>query len=84
MEGIDEKRMSNKRIIDSRKFPGATISNMCNYLISLLEKKPDHVILNVGTNEQMNEQINVDKLLQLKNQLFKKNSPVPTLYFQSQ
>ena len=50
LEGIDERRMSNKGVVKVKKFPGATISN----LIPLLEKKPDHVILHVGTNDVVN------------------------------
>ena len=54
VEGIDERRMSSKRLVKVRKFPGATISDMYHYLIPLLEKKPDHVILHVGTNDVLN------------------------------
>ena len=39
VEGIDKRRMSSKRVIKVRKFPGATISDMYHYLIPLLEKK---------------------------------------------
>ena len=68
MKGIDERRMSSKRVIKARKFPGATISNMYHYLIPLLEKKPDYLILHVGPNDGINYEGKeiVDKLLQLK------------------
>ena len=68
VEGTDERRMSSKRVIKVRKLPGATISDMYHYLIPLLEKKPDHVILHVGTNDVVNYEGKkiVDKLLQLK------------------
>ena len=41
---------------------------MYHYLIPLLEEKPDHVILHVGTNDLLNYEGTeiVDKLLQLK------------------
>ena len=41
---------------------------MYHYLIPLLEEKPDHVILHVGTNDVLNYEGTeiVDKLLQLK------------------
>ena len=52
--GIDEKRMSSKRVIKVTRFPGATISDMYHYLIPLLEKKPDHVILHVSINDVIN------------------------------
>ena len=54
LKGIDERRMSSKRAIKDRKFPGTTISDMYHYLIPLLEKKPDHVILHVSTNDVVN------------------------------
>ena len=68
VEGIDERGMSRKRVIKVRKSLEATISDMYHYLIPLLEKKTDHVILHVGTNDVINyggKEI-VDKLLQLK------------------
>ena len=49
VEGIEEGRMSSKRAIKVKKFPGTTISDMYHFLIPLLEKKPDHVILHIGT-----------------------------------
>ena len=57
--GIDERKKS---------FPGATCSDMYNYLVPILEKKTDHVILHVGTNNvahYIGTEI-VDKLLELK------------------
>ena len=68
VEGIDERRMSSKQVIKVRKLPGATISDMYHYLIPLLEKKLDHVILHVGKNDVINYEGKeiVDKLLQLK------------------
>ena len=68
VEGIDERRMSSKRVIKVRKFPGATISDMYHYLIPLLEKKTDHVTLHDDTNDVVNYEGKeiVDKLLQLK------------------
>ena len=66
VEGIDERRMSSKRVIKVRKFPGATISDMCHYLILLLEKKA--VLLHVGTNDVINYERKgiLDKVLQLR------------------
>ena len=68
VEGIDERRMSSKRVIKVRKFPGATVSDMCHYLILLLEKKAVHVILHVGTNDVINYERKgiLDKVLQLR------------------
>ena len=74
VEGIDERRMSGKRVIKVRKVPGATISDMYHYLIPLLEEKTDHVILHAATNDVINYegQEIVDKLLQLKSFLQEK------------
>ena len=39
--GIDERKMSSKRLIKVRSFPGATWSDMYSYLVFLfLEEKP--------------------------------------------
>ena len=74
LEGIDERKMSSKRLIKVRKFPGATIDDMRHYLIPILEKKPDHIILHVGTNDTINHEGNeiIDKLLQLKSFILEK------------
>ena len=66
--GIDERKMSNKRLIKVRSFPGATCSDMYHYLVLILEKKPDHVILHVGTNDVAHYEgtETVEKLLELK------------------
>ena len=68
VDGIDERRMSSKRVVKVRKFPGATNSDMYHYLIPLLEKKPDHLILHIGANDVLNYEGTeiVDKILQLK------------------
>ena len=60
--------MSSTLLVKIRKFPGATISDMYHYLISLLEKKSDHVILHVRINDAINYEgtKTVDKSLQLK------------------
>ena len=55
-EGTDERRMSRKWVVKVRKFPGATISDVYHYLIPLLEKKIDHVIFHVNTNDVLKEQ----------------------------
>ena len=44
-------KMPSKRLIKLRSFPGATCSDMYHYLVPILERKPDHVILHVGTND---------------------------------
>ena len=49
LEGLDERKMSSKRVVKVRKFPGATTDDMYHYLMPLIQKQPD-VILHVGTN----------------------------------
>ena len=51
LEGLDEWKMSSKRVVKIRKFPGATTDDMYHYLMPLLQKQPDNVILHVGTND---------------------------------
>ena len=66
--GIDEGKMSSKRLIKVRSFPGATCSDMYHCLVPILERKPDHVILLIGTNDVTHYEVTetVDKLLKLK------------------
>ena len=46
-----EEGYENGKPIKVRSFPGATCSDMYHYLVPILERKPDHVILHVGTND---------------------------------
>ena len=55
VSGLMEKKMSRNRKVKIRFFPGAKIKDMFHYAIPLLEKKPDHVILHVGTNDGTND-----------------------------
>ena len=67
--GIDEHKMSSKRLIKVRSFPGAaTCSHMYYYLVPILKRKLKHVILHVGTNGVAHYEGTeiVDKLLELK------------------
>ena len=50
LEGLDDRKMSSKRVVKVRKFPGAT-NDMYHYLMPLIQKQPDNVILHVGTND---------------------------------
>ena len=51
-----------------RLFPGAKTEDMFQYLVPLLEKIPDYVILHAGTNDAMNYETSttVKKILQVK------------------
>ena len=48
--GVQESRLTNLKA-KVRKFPGATISDMHDYLKPLLKKKPTNIILHVCTND---------------------------------
>ena len=50
LKGLNEQKMSWKRVVKVRKFPGATTDDMYYYLMPLLQKQPDNAILHVGTN----------------------------------
>ena len=65
---IDERKMSSRRLVKVRSFPGATCSDMYHYLVPILERKPNHVILHVRTNDVAHYKGTeiVDKLLELK------------------
>ena len=47
---IDETRISRKPNVKVRSFPGAKTGDMFHYVVPLLEKDPDYVILHVDTN----------------------------------
>ena len=51
MSGLRESKMSFRRNIKVRFFPGARIQDMYYYLVPLLRKRPDKIILHVGTND---------------------------------
>ena len=70
LTGIDEKRLSrnNNQVVKVRDFRGATIDDLKHHLAPLLQKKPEHIILHIGTNDVVSKtsrQI-LDELLQLK------------------
>ena len=50
LNGIDERRISKAHPDKVRFFLGARIMDMYHYLIPILEKEPEHLILHVGTN----------------------------------
>ena len=51
VSGLRESKMSFRRNIKIRFFPGARIQDMYYYLVPLLRKRPDKIILHVGTND---------------------------------
>ena len=65
---IDETLMSRKFKVKVRPFPGAKTEDMFHYLVPLLEKMLDYVILHVGTNDAIDYKASdiVKKILQVK------------------
>ena len=53
MSGLTEKKMSRNRKIKVRYFPVAKIKDTYHYAIPLLEKKPENIILHLGTNDAL-------------------------------
>ena len=50
LSGLKESKMPQKRMIKVRTFPGATIQVMKFFVVPHLKKKPDNIIIHVGTN----------------------------------
>ena len=66
--GIDKRPISKTHPVKVRFFPGARIKVMYHYLVPILERKPEHLIPHVGTNDaadSSHQQI-VNDLLALK------------------
>ena len=51
VSGLRESKTSLRRNIKVHSFPGLRIQDMYNYLVPLLRKQPDKIILHVGTND---------------------------------
>ena len=66
--GVDEQRLSNKYNVKVRCFPGATISDMFDYLKPLFKNNPESVIIHIGTNDSTKSSSRelLDKMLELK------------------
>ena len=64
----DETRMSRKFNVKVRSFPSAKANDMFYYIMPLLEKNPDYVILHVGTNHAVDHQSSyiISKIFKLK------------------
>ena len=74
--GIDEKKISKKIPVKVRCFPGASIKDMYHYLIPIIAKTPDYIILHVGTNDAPSKSSReiIDDLLSLKSFILSKLS----------
>ena len=69
VSGLKEELLSNKKHqVKVKCCRGATIEDMFDYVKPILKRKPDYVVLHVGTNnaKDMTSKNMLDKLLQLK------------------
>ena len=62
VSGLRESKMSFRRNIKVHFFPGVTIQDMYYYLVALLRKGPDEIILHVCTNDAPH--MKADKILE--------------------
>ena len=71
--GIDEKRLSKNRLVKVHECRGATLADINHHIIPILKKKPDVIILHVGTNDSVSRASRdiLDDLLQLKSAITK-------------
>ena len=51
LSNINERTLSRKYTIKVRSFPGATVSDMFDYLKPLLKKEPEKILLLIGAND---------------------------------
>ena len=82
--GVDEQRLSNKYNVKVRCFPGATISDMFDYLKPLFKSDPETVIIHIGTNDSTKSSSRelLDKMLELKS-FISSNLPTSKVIFSS-
>ena len=57
LNNIDERTLSKRYMTKVRCFRGSTVSDLHDYIKSLLRKKPDKIILVIGTNDMQNEAV---------------------------
>ena len=62
MSGLRESKISFGKNIKVGFFPGPKIQDMYYYLVPLLRKRPDKIVLHVGTNDAPH--IKADEMLQ--------------------
>ena len=65
ISNIDENTLSRRYQTKVRSFQGSTIKDLHDYIKPLLKKKPDKIVLVIGTNEMVNEKL-LDILKSLK------------------
>ena len=48
---MEEKLCGKGRSVKIRHFPGSTVDDMNHHIVPILRKKPNHLIIHVGTND---------------------------------
>ena len=71
--GIDEKSLSKNLLVKVHDFRGVTLADINYHIIPILKKKPDVIILHVGTNDSVSRTSReiLDDMLQLKSAITK-------------
>ena len=82
--GIDEKKFSKNCSVNVHDFRGATLADINHHIIPILTKKPDVIILHVGTNESVSRISRevLDDLLQLNSAITKTLSNCQVIFLQ--
>ena len=71
---LEEELCGGSRNVKFKNFPGATVDDLNQHIIPLLQKKPSHIIVHAGTNEAyhstsreiLNKLLNFKSLIQDK------------------
>ena len=70
--GINKKRPSKNRLVKVHDFRGATLADINHHIIPILKKKPNVIILHVGTNSVSRTSREIlNDLLQIKGAITK-------------
>ena len=77
VKNVQGWRLSSKKDVKVQSFSGAKIADMNHHIVPLLERKPDEVILHIGSNdigdsEEENAQI-ADELIKLTRKVMNAN-----------
>ena len=76
LAGLREAKLSRNKKIKVRFFPGAKTEDLQYHLISYLKKKPDNIIIHIGTNDSpyKSEDLIYEEFLNVK-QIIHKHHP---------
>ena len=71
VKNLDGRKMARKKNVKVRSFPGATTSDMTDFVKPIIRKKPESVILHVGTNDlKSNPEAQIaDNIIELANSI---------------